>query len=317
MRKYLITAVLLLCTLLAGGQERRARSIQTSRQETPKTLPALPDTIRTDFPDEYLDTVVITRSASINNYSMIGFSAGITNTSAVLNPKTSSQIRPYVPGYWAIWYTHHEKMFDYLPYFAFQVGFAHGVEGYQFKPAGESETVFFYPNDLCGKVEIETFEIPVMMQLHVDTDFMKYTAALGVYGGYRTSIHRTISPNVANSVFAGYTEKFYKYENDFYPWDIRWDYGLQAGAGIGFIFSPIEIHLGVQARYGLSSFFQPDSQYPEDSSYADRNKVYYRFATPFDLIYNVSIHYHLTKRNGKTLGSIKRQAKEIVYGPQL
>lgn len=317
MRKQLISAILLLASVLAFGQEQhRVRSVQSPQHIASKNVVVEPDTIRTDFPDEYLDTVVISKSSAINNYSMIGVTAGITNTSAILNPKTSSQIRPYVPGYWAIWYTHHEKMFDYLPYFAFQIGFAHGVEGYQFKPAGESETVFFYPNDLCGKVEIETYEIPVMMQLHVDTDFMKYTAALGVYGGYRTSIHRTISPTVEHSAFAGYTSKFLEYENDFYPWDIRFDYGLQAGAGIGIILSPIEIHIGVQARYGLSSFFQPDSQYPADSQYADRNKVYYRFATPFDLIYNVGIHYHLTKRNGKTLGEIKKQAKEIVYGAE-
>lgn len=293
MRKTILAISLLLSCILSYGQQ-----------------------IRTDFPDEYLDTVELKRSLKINNYSMIGVSTGITYTSAILNPKESSQIRNYVPGYWAVWYTHHEKMFDYLPYFAFTMGFAHGIEGYEFKPQGENQIVFFYPNDLCGKVEMENYEIPVMMQLHVDTDFVKYMVSLGVYGGYRTKIHRTQSPTVNYSIFRKDLDKFLQYQDDFYPWDLRFDYGLQGGVGLGLILSPFEIHFGVLARYGFGNFFTPNSKYPEDSDYADRNKIYYRFATPFDLVYNVGIHYQLSKRTGKSLRDIKRQAREIVYGAE-
>lgn len=268
------------------------------------------------YSEVYLDTVTLKARTKINNYTMIGVSYGVTMTSASLNPKVSSQIRPYVPGYYSILLTHYEKMFDYLPYFGVQVGLAHGNEGYRFKPAGKEKTLYFYPNDLCSEVKIETWEIPFIAQIHFDSQFIKFMGSAGIYGGYRYSIERTMSPNVEHTIFRDYIPKFEEHKYSFYDTDRQWDYGIMGGAEIGFIFDPIEIHAGALVRYGWSSFFTPDSQYPADSEYADRNKIYYRYATPLDIIFNVSLHVHLTRRYGKTTKDLRKEAHDIVYGTE-
>ena len=101
---------------------------------------------------------------------------------------------------------------------------------------------------------------------------------------------------------------------DWYDTDIRWDYGFQGGAGFALVFSPIEISVGAQLRYGLSSIFTPDSQFPEGSGYEDRNQYYYRFAYPLDIMITFGMHFELGKRYGKTRKALKQEAYDIVYG---
>ena len=71
------------------------------------------------------------------------------------------------------------------------------------------------------------------------------------------------------------------------------------------MFDPVEIHIGAMLRWSWSSLYQPDYASP----------YYYRYAYPLDVIATVGVHFQLTKRSGKTTQQLRREAKEIVYGP--
>jgi hypothetical protein len=79
----------------------------------------------------YLDTVQI-KVPDLNNYSSIGVSFGVTSAYMSFNP-SHRQHHTYYPGYASLRFTHYEKMFDYLPYFGWQIGIEYGHEGYRFR----------------------------------------------------------------------------------------------------------------------------------------------------------------------------------------
>jgi hypothetical protein len=118
----------------------------------------------------------------------------------------------------------------------------------------------------------------------------KIILKLGMYGGYRTNITR-IGPHVEPA-----------YAHAFKDTDIRWTYGVQGGLGFGLMFDPIEIHLGVQVKWGWSSFYQPDVASP----------YYYRFAYPLDGAVTLGVYYQLTKRRGRSRAALRRMARETV-----
>lgn len=259
------------------------------------------DSLITDFSDEYLDTVELSTSKSINNYSMLGVNYGITLTSMVFNPN-HQQLMTLHPHYMSVMFVHHEKMFDYIPYFAFKVGVELGHEGYEFKPDKETGSTFIFNLERSTKMEMRVVEVPIFAELHYDARNFKAFADLGVYGGYRLNVRR-YGPDID-----------LKYEKDFYPSDIRWDYGLEGGVGFGLIFEPFEFHISGLLRYGWSNTFRPDTNFPAGSGYEEMNRFYYRFATPFDIMINAGVYVHLTKRRGRTSSDLKREAREIVYG---
>ena len=245
----------------------------------------------TIYSAEYLDTVVVGTNKEINNYSMIGVNYGVSFSNMSFNPERHNRAFVYNPNYFSIMYTHYEKMFDYLPYFAFSAGFDHGYEGVAFKE--NPSTGQAYGNvDGATKMSIEVYEMPVMAQMHVDAAPLKFMATVGAYIGYRTKVQRS-GPYLDET----YANAFHDYEN-------RFDYGMQAGAGIAFMFDPFELHINGLFRWGWASLYRPDYY----------SEYYYRFANPTDIMVSVGIHYQLTKRTGKTTRQIKRQAKEIVYG---
>ena len=119
---------------------------------------------------------------------------------------------------------------------------------------------------------------------------------------------------IANKCFMGYRYKIHREGNfqypdlmdDFTDYEYKFDYGFKAAAGIGLVFSPFELHVKLNMRYGLGDIYRAD--------YA--SKEYYRYATPFDLILTVGLHYQLSLRSGKTRSQIKEQARRIVYEGQ-
>lgn len=244
----------------------------------------------------YLDTVQIMVPA-LNNYSSIGVSFGVTSTYMQLNPTTFRQHHTYYPGYGSIRYTHYEKMFDYLPYFGWQIGVEFGHEGYR----GRKETDGYY-KERSQRIKMQVVEVPFLAMIHYDTRWMKFFGEVGLYGGYRLNIER----------FGDYVDDNYRY--DWYDSDRRIDYGLQGGLGMGVFLGPLELFVMAQIRYGWSSIFEPDSQFPAGSGYEDRNKYYWRFAYPFDYIFSAGVNVPLGKRYGKTRQDLKREAYEIVYG---
>lgn len=283
MRKLALIIALLASTVLYG---------QYFESEIPQPL----DTNAVVREQIYLDTVQI-KVPALNNYSSIGVSFGVTSAYMQLNPTTFRQHHTYYPGYGSIRFTHYEKMFDYLPYFGWQIGVEFGHEGYR----GRKETDGYY-KERSQRIKMQVVEVPFLAMIHYDTRWMKFFGEVGLYGGYRLNIER----------FGDYVDDNYRY--DWYDSDRRIDYGLQGGLGMGVFLGPLELFVMAQIRYGWSSIFEPDSQFPAGSGYEDRNKYYWRFAYPFDYIFSAGVNVPLGKRYGKTRQDLKREAYEIVYG---
>ena len=78
--------------------------------------------------------------------------------------------------------------------------------------------------------------------------------------------------------------------------------GLQGGLGLGLMLDPLEFHLGVQVKWGWSSFYPPDKFSP----------FYYNYIYPLDGAITFGVYYQLTKRHGHTRSSLRRMARQYV-----
>lgn len=245
------------------------------------------DTI--EFSDSYLDTVQVPVQRVINDYSMIGVSYGVNFCGQYFNPEFQ-QKWSFAPGYYSIMFSHYEKLFDYLPYFGFSVGLAYGKEGFEFakdKVTGEAVRTIRG----AEKCTVDLAELPFLIEGHYDADKFRLLMNLGAYAGYRFNIKRE-----------GQVEEAIRYNFD--DKDIRFDYGVIAGLGVGYVLEPFEFHLKGQFRFSWQNMVQPN--------YLDQYKYY--FASPMGVTVQFGIFYHLTRRRGKTNAELKRQAREIVYG---
>ena len=227
----------------------------------------------------------------INNYDLIGVNYGVTYSQMSFNPPVKQEWI-FNPLYASVNYTHYLKLFDYMPYFGYQIGIAYGHEGYKFKENKETGTI--YNIEGATQAVMDVVEVPFLAHFHFDALHFKIMANAGLYGGYRRTIRRE-GPNVTEGL-----------ERTFKSTDRQPEYGLQGGVGLGFVFSPFEFHLNALLRYSWSSIYTPDSS---PSIY---NQYYYRFAYPLDLNITAGIYFQLTKRTGRTSRDLKRQAKEIV-----
>lgn len=230
------------------------------------------------------------KKALINDYVMIGVNYGVSFSNMFYSPSKHNRAWQFMPNYISVTFTKYSKMFDNIPMFGLVVGVAHSYEGFGF--LRDPETGRSQELDGAEQGTIEVFEIPALAQIHVDFHPGKIMANVGVYGGWRNSISRS-GPNLEP-----------EYANAFRPYENRWDYGFQGGAGFALMFDPVEIHFNALFRWSWSSLYAPD--------YA--SKYYYRYAYPLDIMATVGVHFQLTKRSGKTTKALRRQAKELVYG---
>lgn len=250
------------------------------------------------YSPEYLDTVNVKRSVSINDYHMIGVNYGATFSTVYFNPTKMGSTFRFQPTYFSVMYTHYEKMFNYIPYFGVTVGFSYGHSGVLFEDDPKTGLPLGYV-DGATDITMETVQMPAMMQMHFDAAPVKVLANLGGYVGYRLSVERS-----GRWLDEEYTNKFRDYE-------YRFDYGLCGGAGLGFMFDPIEIHLNVLGRWSFSNLYAPDYY---NEIFHPYNTYYYRYANPIDIAVTLGVYLQLTKRTGKTTAEIKKQAWDIVYG---
>lgn len=241
-----------------------------------------------EYSDEYLDTVKINRKITINDYSMIGVQYGVALSQVMFNPskKQGMLMNPMNIG---IVYTRYGKMFGYMPYFGFQAGVFYGQNGYKFKidkKTGEySENV-----DGATQARYTYLEVPLLAHMHIDVWHLKFILNAGLFGAYRKSVERE-----------GDIDS--KYLTSFYDYDRRFEYGVKAGIGFGFIFDPVELHFQATYRYALGSLYKPDY----------KSEYYYRFAYPSDIIISAGLHFQLTRRTGKTKSQLKKEAKGLIY----
>ncbi|MBR5905278.1 MAG: PorT family protein [Bacteroidales bacterium] len=272
--------VLILLVMLASGVLLRAQT--DSLMYTP----------------EYLDTVNVKRVTTINDYHMIGVNYGVTFSTVYFNPTKMGTAFRFQPTYFSVMYTHHEKMFNYIPYFGITAGVSYSHSGVQFEMDPQDGYPLGYV-DGATDVTIETVEVPVMMQMHFDSAPFKILANLGGYAGYRLSIERS----------GVWMDE--EYANKFRDYEYRFDYGLTGGAGLGFMFDPVEIHFNILGRWSLQNLYEPDYY---NETFHPYNTYYYRYANPIDIALTVGVYLQLTKRTGKTTKQIKKEARDIVYG---
>lgn len=271
--------------------------LSPDRQSAPK------DSIRLDsIPDpqvfrkyggyspDYLDTVQVKKTFSINDYSLVGVEYGASLSRMSFNPPRL-QTNLFAPNTFGIYITRYGKMFNYLPYFGFKAGIRYGHEGYKFKENKETKVM----SDIEGATQalMEVVELPFMAHLHLDLLHFKLMADVGIYGGYRLSIDR-IGEAVAEDIRRSFLET-----------DNRWDYGLSAGLGFGLVFDPLEFHVNAGLRYSWATIYKPDHFH----------KDYYRYAYPLDLMLSAGLYFQLTKRTGKTKPQIRKEAYDQVYNP--
>jgi len=237
-----------------------------------------------NFPDLYLDTVVVKRKNLINDYSMIGIQYGAGVSQAMFNPSRSQKFTPSLINF-GIMYTKYGKMFGFMPYFGLQVGAFYETDGYKFKK--DKETGYVYTEQGADRAQIHSVNGAALAQFHFDFWKMKILANLGYYAGYRLDITRYGETVVE------------EYKNSFTDYDKRFDYGIKGGAGFAFVFDPVEIHIQATYKQSLQSLYNPDYYSP----------YYYRFAYPYTAYISVGLHFQLSRRTGKTHKELKEAAK--------
>lgn len=288
MKHHRITATIMLivaCAASLAAQER-------TKSDEERVRPQIDTIDLASFTDEMLDTVQVNKKLSLNDYSMVGIEYGATLSQVMWNP-TQRQNMLLLPNNIGITFTTYGKMFGYMPYFGLQTGIFYGHEGYEFEY--NENTGYTYKIAGAEKAIIEMIEVPVMSHLHIDLWNFKFIAQIGFYAGYRLSIERF--PGKTGTVAEEVRYSFLDTDN-------RFDYGIKGGLGIGLVFSPIEIHLQAMYKHAFSSLYEPDYSSP----------YYYRYAYPQNIIISLGVHYHLTKRSGRTKAQIKKLAREYVYG---
>ena len=246
----------------------------------------LPDSVT----NEWLDNADMPRNAKINDYWIVGVHGGYSVEHGYFNPPR--RVSPYFnkPVY-GFSITRYATMMNMFPNLGMEVGFQHNYEGYNFKEYESDGAI--YRQDIDGAYEayMEVPEVFMLTHGHLDMgQHAKIILKAGMYGGYRMNITR-IGPRVQKDIV-----------NSFKDTDNRWTYGVQGGLGFGLMFDPLEVHLGVQIKWGWSSFYQPDVASP----------YYYRFAYPLDGAITLGVYYQLTKRRGHTRGALRRMAREMV-----
>ena len=282
MKKGLEYCFLLALLLLGTGVSSQAANDRKPKKEAGR------DTLYTDI---YLDTVNVSKVSLPNDYMMIGFEAGAGFNRMQFNPPYTQAWR-FSPEYYELTFTKYCKMFGYMPYFGFQLGLTYGHEG--FKMVENEETG--YISTIRGATECvyDIAEIQTLAHMHYDIGVVKLMANIGPYAGWRLAIERSggfVSDEIIHT---------------FLDTDRRFEFGAKAGAGIALAFDPIEFHLNAKVRYSWSNLTDPDYLSP----------YYYSFAYPLDVMVTAGVHFHISRKTGKTKAMLRREAKSIVYGEE-
>lgn len=248
-------------------------------------------TLENFYSDEFLDTVSVQKTLSLNDYTSIGFQYGYNLARMTFNP-AKRQGMLYEPNQFGLLITHYEKLFNYMPYFGLQAGLFKGRDGFRFKQNEEGEWSAHV--DGATQAVFDYVEVPFMALAHIDLWNFKLLVGGGLYGAWRYNVHRE------GETWLGFEPDF---SDSFKDYEHRLDYGWTVTAGFGLVFDPVEFHVTGRLRWGLNSLYDPDYYSP----------YYYRYAYPLDIVISAGIHVQLTKRTGKTSSQLRREARSIVY----
>ena len=147
-------------------------------------------------------------------------------------------------------YTYYSALWDYVNIFGLQIGARYAKQGYasEYRGWGEKNTII---------------EFPFLAQVHIDGGPVRFLIDLGPYYGYKLDTDR---------------------ETGFDQYDIRHDYGIMGGAGIGFVFlKNLELHLEGRYKYSLCSMYHTNK-------FSD---LYWMLAYPRNIIISAGVFYNL------------------------
>lgn len=281
MKRVIFPLILLIASLSAFAQEGKKQTIDLDQE-----FFHLPDTIT----NEYLDNIDIPKQNRINDYWIVGVHGGVSVQHGYFNPPREMNWYFNKPVY-GFSITRYATMMNMFQVVGMELGFQHNFEGYNFKETETDGVVHRQNVDGAYEAYMEVPEVFLLTHGHLDIgDHFKFLIKAGMYGGYRMNITR-IGPYVRDELV-----------NTFKDTDNRWTYGVQGGLGFGLMFDPIEIHLGVQIKWGWSSFYQPNVASP----------YYYRFAYPLDGAITLGVYYQLTPRRGHTRAGLRKLARQVV-----
>lgn len=249
---------------------------------------SLPDSVT----NEYLDSLTV-QPIKPNDYWIIGAYGGASVQFGYFNPTRLVLWMPQYPifGFSMVRYF---TMFGIFPNMGLEFGAQYNYEGYEFKT--NKDTGYRASESGAYKCVMRVPEAFFLSHFHADVgEHFKLMAKVGLYGGYRTSIQRTLDEYYVGS-------QYEQYVNAFRDYDRRWTYGVQGGVGAALMFSPIEIHLNIQIKWGWESFWNPDYN----------SKYYYRFGYPLDGAATLGVYYQLTPRYGHTRAQLKKLARKMI-----
>ena len=275
--------VIILAALLLSGTAVRAQV------DLEKEFFSLPDSVT----NAYLDSIDV-QIAPPNDYWMVGVFGGASMQYGFFNPERLVKPVWSMPVY-GFSVVRHFTMFGIFHNMGLEFGAQQNYEGYEFKT--NKETGYRSVESGAYRTVMKVPEVFLNSHFHVDmNEYFKIVAKLGIYGGYRQSIQRTLDQ--------GYDENpaYQALQNEFRDYDRRYTYGIQGGLGIAVMFSPFEFHLNAQAKWGWNSFWNPDYY----------SKYSYRFAYPLDATFTFGVYYQFTPRYGHTRGQLRKLARKMV-----
>ena len=206
---------------------------------------SLPDSVT----NSYLDSVKVNIAAP-NDYWMLGVFGGASLQYGYFNPDRYVLWQPQYPvlGFSVV---RHFTMFGIFPNMGMEMGAQLNYEGYEFKRNGE--TGYRFTESGAYKACMTVPEVFFLSHFHLDMgEHFKVIAKIGIYGGYRTRIHRVLDEDYAG------IEEYEKYVDTFRDYDRRFTYGVEGGIGLGLMFNPFEFHLMVNGKWGWNSFWMPN-----------------------------------------------------------
>ena len=285
MRKAVIPVLLVILSLaalpLAAQENKKKKSIDLEEE-----FFQLPDSVT----NEWLDNTPLPKKARINDYWIVGVHGGVSLQHGYFNPPRQVSFYLNQPVY-GVSITRFATMMNTFPNLGMELGFQHNYEGYNFKEYEVEGNMYRQDIDGAYQAYLEVPEAFLVTHGHIDMgQYVKIILKVGMYGGYRMNITR-IGPRVQK-----------EYENAFRETDNRWSYGVQGGLGFGQMLDPVEVHLGLQVKWGWSPFYKPNTYSP----------YYYRFAYPLDGAVTLGVYYQLTKRRGHSRGALRQLAREYL-----
>lgn len=146
-------------------------------------------------------------------------------------------------------YTYHSALWDYINIFGLQINAKYGRQGYS------------SPYQGWGEIN-EIAEGQLLSQIHLDAGMFSILLNIGPYYAYRLS-----------------TDK----EGGFDQYDIRHDYGIFGGGGIGLKFKRFELQFEGGYKYSLCSMYHTNK-------YSD---LYWVLGYPKNISISAGIHYNL------------------------